>query len=272
MYWGKTLGSIFSSWNWGSHVTVNREAYNLLSVETKKDRRISLLKNFPTWKQINVFEGFNGADGLWLEGKWSSSSMHYNPVNGQGEAPQGVRKNYYILKKILNKRRTKLNVVRAARRAAYLSHLISDCLNPPHHYGRYANFKIRYYWYLIKSDWKEEGIRGVKKGVRLEKYHRKFEQDTLFKLMGNDFGPIGIKYDFIKDFQQQTEDKHLFIQENIKTEIKKIHELDIYRKYIEHGWTKEVEQAMAQQVFPVVISWVATYWLLALLESKQIKY
>jgi len=271
MFGAKYLGLIFPNWNWGSHFTINRLAYQLLAQESKKKKLFNLKSIFPTWNQINIYEGLNGADGLWLEGKLNSSTMHYNPINGQGEAPQGIKKNFLLLAKIISKKRNPLIIVRASRRAAFLSHLIADVLNPPHHFGRYDNFMVRYWWWLIRSDWREEGIVGIKKGISLEYYHRKFEIKMLYKLIHAHFGKSQIFYDFIKKYQADKNRNPLFIHNAIIEQIIKVYKLQIYRYFIKHNWNKKIENVLAEQIIPLMISWVATYWFLAILEAKKIK-
>lgn len=271
MFGAKYLGLIFPRVNWGAHCTINRLAYRLLEQESKKRKLFNLKNIFPSWNQINIYEGLNGADGLWLEGKLNSSSMHYNPINGQGEAPQSIKKNFLLLIKIINQKKNPFNTLRASRRAAYLSHLISDVLNPPHHYGRYDNFMVRYWWWLIRSDWREEGIQGLKKGISLEYYHRKFEVKTLYKLIHAPFGKVQIFYDFIKKYQAAKDNNPVFLHNSIIEQIWKVYKMQIYQQFIKHKWSKKIESLMAEQIFPLMISWVATYWFLAILEAKKIK-
>jgi hypothetical protein len=271
MFGARYLGLLFPRWNWGSHFTINKLAYRLLESESSKKKLFVLKKVFPTWNQINIYEGLNGADGLWLEGKLNSSTMHYNPINGQGEAPQGIKKNLMLLTKILSKKKNPLTTLRASRRAAYLSHLFADVLNPPHHFGRYDNYMVRYWWWLIRSDWKEEGISGLKKGVSLEYYHRKFEVKLLYKLIHRSFGKSEINYEFIKKYQHEKDANPLLIQNAVIEQINKIYKLRIYQQFINHNWNKKIESLIIKQIFPTMISWTATYWFLAILEAKKIK-
>lgn len=271
MFGAKYLGLLFPRWNWGSHFTINKLSYQLLKQESDKNKLFHLKDVFPTWSQINIYEGLNGADGLWLEGKISSSTMHYNPLNGHGEAPQGIKKNLLLLVKIIGKKRNPLNIVRASRRAAFLSHLIADVLNPPHHFGRYDNFMVRYWWWLIRSDWREDGIAGLKKGVSLEFFHRKFEIKLLYKLIHKSFGKSQIYYDFIKKYQKEKDNNPLIIQNTVIEQISRVYKLQIYQQFIKKNWHAKIENAMVNQVFPLMISWTATYWFLAILEAKKIK-
>lgn len=269
MHGGKYIGWFFPKYNWGTHFVINREAYALLKKTVVENKLFDIKKDFVAWQDINFFEELNGLDGLWFEGKLNSSTMFYNPKNGHGEAPQGIKKNFLLLIKFFKKRKKPFNVLRIARRCAYLSHLIADSLTPSHHYGRYANLQIRYFLWLIKSDWEEEGMPHIKEGVSMEWEHFKFETKLAYKLLGKSFGPTRIFFDFIKEYQAKQKQNPFFIQNKIIKEINKIYKLNIYPEFIKTGWTKKIEKTMLETVFPLAISWVATYWYLALLESKQ---
>ncbi|MFA6027829.1 MAG: hypothetical protein WC752_02795 [Patescibacteria group bacterium] len=268
MHGGKYIGWIFPRYNWGTHFVINREAYALLQKTVAGDSRFDLKKDFVGIQDINIYEELNGLDGLWFEGKLNSSTMFYNPKNGQGEAPLGIKNNFFILLKLLKKKKNPINILRVARRAAYLSHLIADSLTPCHHYGRYANLQIRYFLWLIKSDWEEEGIPHIKEGVSYEWEHFKFETKLAYKTVGKTFGPVKIFHDFVKEYLEKKGQNPLFIQNKCIGEIEKVFKMDIYPEFIRTGWTKKIEQAMTQKIMPLMISWSATFWYLALLETK----
>lgn len=119
----------WSSYNGGSHLTIDNAAYDELSEMAGFDP-----VNFPAKKSISEYEGWvYGPDAAFkaLYENYKYSNHYYNPDTGEGYAPERAKYWYSILVKEIRKGNAKKSG-EAAKAAAYLAHYVADVGVPYH--------------------------------------------------------------------------------------------------------------------------------------------
>lgn len=247
MYGGKYLGKFFPFIAWGTHWMINKNALGLLGEEG-----VDIGKEFPSLKLINIFEDFKGPDGAWIRGEYPDSNMTFNPDTEEGNAPkEAVR----LLEKLVIALREKdLKVV--AHEAAWLAHVVTDLLWPPHQVGHYKDYTSRFYFWKIRTDW-YDGVTGS--FWHKHDKHSKIEAKTTIAFWGRRIGPVSIDYSFIR----KAKGNYFLVENYLKKKARRINKKKLYEKYILEGWNKEIKETIDQEIFPDMISTVATLWFLA---------
>lgn len=252
MYSGKWLGK-FLPLSWGTHCYLNKRAFLLLEKEGVK-----FGEEFPHLKAINHFEDFNGPDGAWVRGELPTSYMVYNPNTDKGEAPREAVK--YLENLFLSLKEK--NLIKAAKEAAWFSHLTSDLLWPPHQVGDYQNDNLRFYFWNIKTNW-VDGLTGSL--WRKNDKHSKIEALTTFTLWKKKIGQSEINHLFV----EKAKNDYQNIEPYLKEKAALINKRGAYEKFIKEGFSRELRKEMAIYVFPQIISTIATLWYLAYILSKR---
>lgn len=121
-----------------THKYIDEVAYGALQKNT------FVSENFPDIKNILFYEGINrkaqgrGPDS---EGSTLYSEHYYNPITGEGNAPQAVKK--YFIK--LSEANMGINMGDGAKAAAWAAHFLADMFVPYHVVGMPASLaKIEY--------------------------------------------------------------------------------------------------------------------------------
>lgn len=113
----------WSSYNGGTHLTIDNAAYDNLSEMAGFDP-----EKFPAKKSITEYEGdIYGPDAPFkaLYENYKYSNHYYNPYSGEGYAPERAKYWYNVLLKEIKKGNAKKRS-EAAKAAAYLAHYVSD--------------------------------------------------------------------------------------------------------------------------------------------------
>ncbi len=253
MLTGKFIHRIFPHLQTGSHSTINRLANRLVRRHTDVD--------FPHWKHINKYEGWNGIDGLWLQNRHETSRSTYNPVNDQGLGLQEVEQQFDGLVNAWTSEDQELK----ARQLAYISHVITDVCTPPHQHGRKVEAQNpRWYSFWLKDDWEE---------VVLEKNsndsHFKFEMSLLYRLLWKPLRKGRLNRNMVMRFQRRRDRSRTLLQGYLRKLSLQIRNLNLFQEFVERGWTKRVDRSMRSIVMPNIVSTVATTWYLGAMEGEM---
>ena len=208
-------------------------------------------QEFPHPGHINRFEELAGPDGDIARRNLIVSYMHYNPVSGKGRGPQAVEHLYNIAQQRIN--HSSISSPEIGRVLAYLSHMTVDSLSPAHQFGFPKNYSFRFLFWNINTDWAG--------GDEIFRYRKKLSYHTLFELrilcyFFRRLGNMSIQ----KDLADQLKLPSFTVREYMVKRVGKVHNLDLYRQYIAHGWSKEIRVKLDKVIFPEIISTVASLW------------
>lgn len=244
---GKVLNRLFPNVITSSHWSINHLAYNVLQTTVLK-------KTLPTWQEINVYEGLNGVDGLWLRNQLLQSHSTYNPLTQQGNGIIELQHRFNDAMQAWQNSSPDL-----PKRLAYLSHIITDLCTPPHQHGKITPVRTKrwYFFWTVQDDWLED----TRTDQQWIDQHTWFELNALFRLAFRLMVPEKID-DAIIQAYQTSQDKNKFFQDTFHNEILKIRELDLFSEYQQHGWTQHIATQMHTIVIPKAVSLVATLWYL----------
>lgn len=253
MLTGKFIHRIFPRLQTGSHSTINRLANRLVR------RHIDV--DFPHWRHINKYEGWNGIDGLWLQNRHDTSRSTYNPVNDQGLGLQEVQQQFDGLVNAWTSEDQELK----ARQLAYISHVITDVCTPPHQHGKKAeDLQRRWYSFWLKDDWEESVLE-----KDTHDSHFKFEMSLLYRLIWKPLRKARLNRDMVARFQRRRERSRVLLQGYMKKLSLQIRNLNLFQEFVERGWTKRVDRSMRSIVMPNIVSTVATTWYLGAMEGEM---
>lgn len=235
----------------GTHCSINRQAHRAITQVIPKD-------SFPDWKQINTYEGLNGLDGLWLKDQHLPSRSSFDPVTGEGEGIEELWLQYNALVDAFSDG-TGDDV---ARQCAYVSHIITDISTPSHQHGKVVPEESSWgYGIRTINNWREEAP---------PMRHLLFEFWLTYRLAFRRRRPTRLNNRLLTVYQRARQKKHAIVH-HVTNEVKVFRKLNLYKEYIQQGWTRRIEQKMSRVVLPRVTSSVATHWYLAYQESKKLR-
>lgn len=253
MLTGRFIHRILPQLQTGSHYTVNRLANRLVS------RHIDV--DFPDWKHINNYEGWNGIDGLWIQNRHETSRSTYNPLNQEGQGLLEVERQFDGLITAWAENDTEGK----ARQLAYVSHVITDLCTPPHQHGRYVPAQNRrWYAFWMNDDWEESVLQ-----KNSHDSHFKFEMSLLYKLLWKPLRKGRLHRRMVKRFFRNKERPRTLLQGYLRRLTLQIRNLNLFQEFMERGWTRRVDRSMRFIVLPNIVSTVATTWYLGAVEGEM---
>ena len=220
---------------------------------------------FPDIKDILHFEGSRGPDGL----KWKSPGidepMHFIlPNHDDGKLIQMIMDHQYNLRQALKAK----DSTRAAFEAAWMAHAITDGLTPAHHYPYQEAVKE------LMSD-KEyvkifgKPFKGIMRGRNLGETMR---NNWLY------LGPEGymtkhIAFEYGVAMIAAAQPNHSLMPRIVKSELdsldykkefyeslQRVHNLDMYQRFLNKGWTNELAQESKEILLPEIVRAIALGW------------
>lgn len=230
--------------------------------------------SFPKIKEILNFEGRGGPDGVKVKSPAQDEPWHYlNPLGHDAEHYKEIIDLHFqsLIKELKAK-----NQEKAAFEAAWLAHALVDGLTPAHHYPY------------------EEKITELRGGKGIEtrtNYAEKliYKGDKFSKTIVNNYkvyGPKGImtthvlfEWGFsliikplqLPDARPTAKDIEVAStkgpSEYFKQHSREIAVLDIYEKYIDHGWTNRLANQIRHQLAPIMVNTVTVIWYIAAKEA-----
>lgn len=262
MYAGSTFTNLSGNLV-GTHQKVDRIARNSLNdwlIDTK---------SFPSKRQILLFEGRNGPDGIKVKSTGRDEPWHYyDPFDPEdGQLLELIKEHYDNLVKELNRQ----NDVRAAFEAAWLGHAILDGLTPSHHFPFEKEL---------------EKLRGEGKETRTSYYKKIFVPGkSKADMISKNWQMWGVKGLFTTHFAFELGAATVFLTipkrfampngYEIKT-IKKIGLIDFYKRvarevamfgmfdeFYERGWTPKLAKMVKKELAPRMAVMTTLAWFMA---------
>ncbi len=269
MYSGTTMFNHSGNWL-GVHQKVNRASWRSLSTRTQ-------LKNFPSLKQIQHFEGRNGPDGIKVKSPAKDEPWHYyDPFDPDDTGLVKVISEHY---ENLTQALATKDIEKSAFEAAWLSHALVDGLTPAHHYpyeeelesirGENKDTRTTVKGKLlmkgkskketVKKNWQMYGAKG------LMTTHAMFEAGVVMTL-----APSKIKLGNISD-EELSRACRVGIEEYFMRSAREIAMLDMYEQFYKKGWTTKLARQTRNSLAPIIVKTVTAGWYCALKEAGMVK-
>lgn len=232
--------------------------------------------NFPDYKRIVHFEGLNGPDGIKRKSPAKDEPWHYvDPKNPQDSKLIGIIEGHI---ENMTKAIEQDNQERIAFEAAWMAHAITDGLTPAHHYPLEEKLQelrgglsietrtsTRDKLVLpgdsipaaIRNNWEYWGVKGVMTT------HLAFELGVSLAISGSRLRTHQLSQQDIGRLQRIG-----YRQEFIRT-LTYIDGLDMYKKFISDGWSRELAYKTRVELVPLIVRAVALGWSAALLAADK---
>lgn len=255
-----------------------------------KAARLSLTKifkkkaYFPSYREIVRFEGNHGPDGLKRKSPGVDEPMHFIlPDNDDGKLWHMIESHQYNLTEVLDRIDKKPkesfkkdDQVRAAFEAAWLAHAVVDGLTPAHHFPYEEAVKEL----MSDNDYVTifgQPIKGIMPGENLaemtinnwrywgpEGYmskHIAFEYRVaiIATAIGTDsmaFRPDDVDYE------------HIDLKKEFYDALHRINDLDMYGRFRENGWTKELRDETKNILLPELVRMTIVAWAACMPQNK----
>ena len=253
----------------GVHQKVNRRAHKELS-------KLTIIKNFPTARQINNFEGRGGPDGVKVKSPAQDEPWHYyDPSNPEDTQLTELIGDHY--ESLVQSLKTK-NLDKAAFEASWLSHALVDGLTPAHHHpyeqelekiqGMKKETRDSYSKKLIaqgitpketlKKNWMLWGAKG------LFTTHFQFEFGAAMILAPN---KLKVGAPIAKELAHA---KKIGLAKTFEESAARVDKEKMYDYFYEHGWTLKISSWIRNELAPEMLKITTIAWYLALNEAGMV--
>ena len=257
-------------------LTNSKKSGNIVGTHQKLDKiaRKILQKGlpsnvyFPDIKEILLFEGMGGPDGLKRKSPGVDEPMHFIiPGNDDGKLIQMILDHQYNLKKAL----IQGNKVRAAFEAAWMAHAVTDGLTPAHHFPlteaqdqlmtekefiKVFGIPVKGIMHgrnsleTLRNNWLYWGASGY-----MSK-HVAFEYGVAITMTALPERVVTPKID-------KKALRHVDIKEAFYQSLDRVAALDMYKRFLEQGWTTDLAFETKNILLPeiskaITLCWAAT--------------
>lgn len=222
----------------GTHQRFDREAFRLISPFVDNSK-------FPRRKDILLFEGVGGPDGLKFKGSYDTNHL-WDPVNEIGHLPLWIESHFDNLVKALKSE----DLVEASFHAGWLAHYLTDSLTPAHH----ISHDLVAAEYEEKSRARKGWLYWGHKGLMSSHVH--FEAGIATSMV---LSPIKASFDDAL-YRRLKKDG---IAQCVKEESYRISKLGLYDKFLKRGWSNKLAREIKLSVVPRIPQLIAAAWLLA---------
>jgi len=261
--------------------TLHNKSGNLLGAHQKFDRVAAEFVHelrsdyyFPSGKEILVFEGNNGPDGIKRKSPGKDEPWHYwDPTDEDDTELLEISQNHYgaLIKALRADDHEK-----SAFEAAWLAHAIVDGLTPAHHYpfekklteirggdAKETRDSIKNKLVVkgdtkrqtISKNWKMWGAKGLMIS------HGAFEWgvSTISR-------PLKLK-SALPTNPEIRHAKNIGLADFLKLQVMDIYNLNMYERYLRRGWNPNLAKDVRNHLAPTIAKTISVVWLMALDES-----
>lgn len=265
MYSGTTFTNLSGNLL-GVHQKINRSALKAL-------REISSVKNFPSIRQINHFEGKNGPDGIKSKSAGQDEPWHfYDPYDPDDTGLIDIIEEHYA--NLVDQLKLK-NMEKAAFEAAWLAHALVDGLTPAHHYPYEDELaRIRGSGLETRNTIKDKLV--VSGGTRREALKKNWlvwgakgliTTHGLFELgVATILAPIRIK-GTVPTEGELADARKLGLSELFAQTARRVAGEFAYDEFYRRGWTPSLAAWVRNELAPMTTRVVALAWYMALKEA-----
>jgi hypothetical protein len=252
----------------GTHQKLDKLAFKIVSKNLPRGVK------FPNIKEILLFEGMGGPDGLKRKSPGKDEPMHFIiPDHDDGRLIQMIEDHQYNLRKALKKG----DEIRAAFEAAWMAHAIADGLTPAHHFPLEETQKDLM---TEKEFVKVFGIpiKGIMHGQNsLETLRNNWlywgSNGYMSKHIGFEYG-VAITFAALPSKKtmpklSKTELKHPDLKPAFYNSLKKVASLNMYDRFCKNGWTTDLAIETREILLPEIIKAISLCWLASLPEPKH---
>lgn len=224
--------------NIGTHQKLDKTAYRIMHSRINH-------RDFPSINQILKFEGMGGPDGLKFKGKYTADHL-WDPINKIGHLPIWIEVHFQNLVKALKDK----DFVKASFEAGFLAHYLTDSLTPAHH----VSIKLIAAEYENASKAKLGWLYFGRKGILSS--HVMFESGVSMTIGLN---RLRVKFD--DDLYERIQSSG--IKKIVEEESYRIAKLDLYNKFLKHGWSAGLAKTVKTVVAKRIPQLIAAAWLSA---------
>lgn len=265
--------------------TFRHKSGNLAGVHQKIDRvarrnlnmLISKSVNFPTAKEILVFEGKNGPDSIKYMSPVKDKPWHFiDPSNPDDrDLIQIIQNHIHNLAKAI----ARDDKIKASFEAAWLAHSIVDGLTPAHHYPLHD--KIEELWGKPRHEITGKKTKSIIKGSG--------PRDTILKNWeyygAGGVMTVHIMFELGIASAINTE-KFKFVEPNVKDitllniegfeavfihYLRQIDNMKMYDQFCQTGWTRRLTSRARKVLIPDIIKVVTLAWYQAVIDARMMK-
>lgn len=263
-----------------SGTTLHGKSGNLIGAHQKFDRvsrrfveKLRPEAAFPSAKQILHFEGNNGPDGIKRKSPGVDEPWHYwDPTDLDDRAvPDMIERHYESMVRELQAG----NQEKIAFDAAWMAHAIVDGLTPPHHYPYEEKLlELRGKGLETRNSVKEKiVIKGDTKRQTLSKNWQMWgAKGLMISHSSFEWGvsTVVIPMRLTRGLPLAAEIKHartVGFKKFYTEQALDIYELNMYERYLRHGWTTRLGREIRQELAPRIVKSIVVAWILAIDES-----
>ena len=230
--------------------------------------------NFPTYREIIHFEGFNGPDGLKWKSPGADEPMHFIiPDHDDGKVIKLILNHQYNLRQALkNGDRT-----RAAFEAAWMAHAITDGLTPAHHFPyeeAVSDLMSDKEYFTIFG----KPIKGIMRGETIAQTARNNwiylgPEGYMTKHIAFEYG-VGLiassmpMHNFMPMFSK-TDLENIDLKTEFYKSFKRITELDMYARFRYKGWNKTLAKESKEILLPEIVRCIVLGWYSSLPDAND---
>lgn len=247
----------------GTHQKIDRTARRLFT-------RLAPKKTFfPSEKEILHFEGNRGPDGLKRKSPNVDEPMHFIlPEADDGQLITMLLDHQYNLRQALKNK----NSVRAAFEAAWMAHAIADGLTPAHHVP-YTEMVEQLMTEKEFFKFFGEPIKGVMRGRNLLETARSNwlylgAGGYMTKHIAFEFGiattAAAMSYRKLTPKITKKSLKGLDFQTEFYKSLERIHQLKMYQRFCDQGWTSSLALESRNILLPEAVRAITLGWLSSL--------
>lgn len=252
----------------GTHQKLDKISYKIIKKALKPDIF------WPTQKEVLLFEGMGGPDGLKRKSPGKDEPMHFIiPDHDDGKLIRIIEDNQYNLSRALKSQ----DEIRAAFEAAWMAHAVTDGLTPAHHFPLEKTQKEL----MTRDEFiKLFGIpvKGIMRGQNAAETLRNNwlywgANGAMSKHVAFEYGVAitmtGLSSRHFRPKITMNEIENADLHEAFYSALKKVANLDMYTRFRYSGWTTDLALETKDILLPTIIKAIVLCWASSIPDLKS---
>lgn len=229
---------------------------------------------FPSTKEILNFEGIKGPDGLKRKSPGEDEPMHFiMPEQDDGKLMELILAHQHNLRHALEQG----NQVRAAFEAAWMAHAITDGLTPAHHFPFEETVNelmsdkefVKIFGNPIKGIMPGDDIMEIMRNNWLHWGAGGYMNRHIAFEMGVAVATATLTNRQITPKMTVAEFQKADLERDFYRSLKKIHQLDMYGRFRQRGWTADLALESKKILLPEIVRAITLGWAASLPERRE---